>query len=222
MVVLIIAISRKASALKHALHLQTAERVTIRAAGPHDSDMIQCYVRNLVRDSRRNRFLGALNELSAAELHGMTHGNHDSYPALIAETVVAGIRVMIGEARYALVSDGFGCEFALSVAEDWRHKRLGTLLVEIVASQANALGVRYLVGDVLRSNNAMIALARKTGFSVVEPMANPGLVRITKDLSRLYATASRSESPHEWGVFQSASANRIVSTGQSPASIAAS
>jgi hypothetical protein len=51
--------------------------------------------------SRRNRFLGALNELSAAELHGMTHGDQNSYPALIAETVVAGIRVMIGKARYA-------------------------------------------------------------------------------------------------------------------------
>src|SRR5262249_26542663 len=176
--VVLIDISRKAPALKHALHLQTAEHVAIRAAGPHDSDMIQCYVRNLARDSRRNRFLGALNELSAAELHRMTHGDHDNYPALIAGTVVAGIRVMVGEARYALASDGFNCEFALSVAEGWRLKRLGTLLVEIVASQANALGVHYLVGDVLASNDAMIALARKTGFSVVEPMANPGLFRI--------------------------------------------
>lgn len=96
----LIDISRKAPALTHALHVQTAEQVVLRAAGPHNSDMIQCYVRNLGPDARRNRFLGALNEVSAAELHGMTHEDQGSYPALIAETVVAGIRVMIGEARY--------------------------------------------------------------------------------------------------------------------------
>jgi GNAT superfamily N-acetyltransferase len=212
----LIAISRKAPAFTHPLHLQTAEQVAIRAADPHDSDMIQCYVSNLAPDSRRNRFLGALNELSAADLHGMTHGDQDSYPALIAETVVTGIRVMIGEARYALAPDGLSCEFALSVAEDWRHNRLGTLLIEIVASQADALGARYLIGDVLRSNDAMIALARKIGFSLAEPIANPGLVRITKDLFCLDAPGS--ESPHVWCVSQSASANRIVSKGRSPAS----
>ena len=108
-----------------------------------------------------------------------------------------------------LVPDRLSCEFALSVAEGWRHKRLGTLLVEIVAFQANALGVRYLVADVLRSNDAMIALARKIGFSVAESMANPGVVRITKVLSCLAATAPGNESQRVWCVFQSASANRI-------------
>jgi acetyltransferase len=91
-------------------------------------------------------------EVSANELYGMTHTDRCSYPALIAENVVEGACIMIGEARYAVASDGFNCEFAVSVAESWRRKALGTLLVGIVVYRAKALGLRYLVGDVFRSN----------------------------------------------------------------------
>ena len=138
-----------------ALHLPGAEKVTLREALPDDAGVIQNYVRALAPDSRRNRFLGALNELSASDLHAMTHGDHGRYPALIAESVVNGTRTMIGEARYALTPDGRGCEFAISVAERWRCGSLGTHLIAIVGSRAKALGLRYLVGDVFSSNPAM-------------------------------------------------------------------
>jgi RimJ/RimL family protein N-acetyltransferase len=84
--------------------------------------------------------------------------------------------------RLTVAPDGFNCEFAVSVAEGWRRKALGTLLVGIIASRAKALGLRYLVGDVFRSNQAMIALARKSGFAVTEPIGDARLAKITKDL----------------------------------------
>jgi RimJ/RimL family protein N-acetyltransferase len=145
--------------------------------------MIQDYIRRLSPASRRNRFLGSLNEVSANELYRMTHTDRYSYPALIAENVVQGDCTMIGEARYALAPDGFQCEFAVSVDEAWRRKTLATLLVGIVAFRAKALGFPYLVGDVFRSNEAMVALARKTGFAVIGPVADARLVKIKKDLS---------------------------------------
>jgi GNAT superfamily N-acetyltransferase len=126
--------------------------------------MIGTYIRALSFASRRNRFLGSVNEMSANELYRMTHGDDVARPALIVETVVGGARVMIGEARYALMPDGLSCEFALSVAEAWRHKGIGTLLIGIIEDRAKALGARYLVGDVFRSNEAMMALARNAGF----------------------------------------------------------
>ncbi len=78
--------------LVHALHLPIGERVTVRPARPQDSGMIQAYIRSLSPASRRNRFLGALNEVSANELYGMTHTDRCSHPALIAENVVEGAR----------------------------------------------------------------------------------------------------------------------------------
>jgi acetyltransferase len=123
-----------------------------------------------------------VNELPASELNRMTHMHHGSHPALIAETVVEGVRTMIGEARYAGSPDGRTCEFAVSVADAWRRKRLGMLLIGVVECRAKALGLRYLAGDVLRSNLAMTALARKSDFAMTEPIADARLVRITKDL----------------------------------------
>jgi GNAT superfamily N-acetyltransferase len=177
------------------------QRVTVRPARTQDTRLIQAYIRSLSPASRRNRFLGPLNELSAIELHRMTHSDHGSYPALLAEIVVEGVRTMIGEARYAVMPDGFTCEFAVSVAEPWRRRKLGTLLVGIVASRAVALGIRYLVGDVFRSNDAVIALARKTGFAVTESAADARLVKITKNLSLLAATSFRNElASQSWSI----------------------
>jgi GNAT superfamily N-acetyltransferase len=184
---------RDAPDLGQAAHLLCGEKVTVRPACPHDTGMIQSYIRGLSPASRRNRFLGSLNEVSENELYRMTHADRYTHPALIAENIVDGDRIMIGEARYAATPDGFRCEFAVSVDETWRRKTLGTLLVGIVACRARALGLRYLVGDVFRSNEAMIALARKTRFAVTEPVADARLVKITKDLSLLDAAQPGNE-----------------------------
>jgi GNAT superfamily N-acetyltransferase len=171
----------------HAVHMPCGETVTVRQACPRDADRIQAYIRTLSPASRRNRFLGALNEVSTNELYGMTHTDRGSHPVLIAEIIIEGARIMIGEVRYAVASNGVNCEFAISVAEAWRRKTLGTLLVGIIAYRARALGLRYLVGDVFRSNQTMIALARESGFAVTEPIADATLVKITKDLALLDA-----------------------------------
>jgi RimJ/RimL family protein N-acetyltransferase len=201
-----------------ALHLPGAGKVTFREALPHDTGVIQNYVRGLAPDSRRNRFLGALNELSASELHAMTHGDDGRYPALIAERLVNGTRTMIGEARYALTPDGQGCEFAISVAEPWRCRSLGTHMIRILASRAKALGRRYLVGDVFSSNPAMIALARKLGFAVTAPICDARLARITKDLSAHLSCAQIIASPMRMNRSPSPSRPMLCAVTRAPSS----
>ena len=90
-------------------HLLCGEKVTVRPACPQDTDRIQAYIRILSPASRRNRFLGALNEVSANELYIMTRTDRGSHPVLIAETVIEGVCTMIGEVRYAAAPDGFNC-----------------------------------------------------------------------------------------------------------------
>ena len=200
------------------LHLPGAGQVTLREALPNDTGVIQNYVRALAPDSRRNRFLGALNELSASDLHAMTHGDYGRYRALIAESVVNGTRTMIGEARYALTPDGRGCEFAISVAERWRCRSLGTHLIRIVGSRAKALGLRYLVGDVFNSNQAMMVLARKLGFSVTAPIGDARLARITKDLSAHLSCAEIIASPMRMNRSPSPSRPMLCAVTRAPSS----
>ena len=160
--------------------LPDGTRVTVRAACPWDAGRVQDYVRSLLPSSRYDRFLAPLNELSPGEL-ARIGGDGETQATLIAEMKVAGARVVIGEARYA--ADGDACEIALSVAEAWRGRGVGTLLMDFLECRARSLGVGRLVGDVLRSNAAMRTLARKSGFDQAGVPADARLVRIVKDIS---------------------------------------
>lgn len=168
-----------------ALFLPDGAGVQVRPAAPRDESVIQAYIGGLSSKSRFDRFHGALNELPAAELHRMTHQVDARQQTLIAEALSDDDTAarMIGEARYAVMPDGRSCEFAVSVAEAWRRRTLGMQLLRNLAWRAKRFGVRYLVGDVLRTNAAMTALARKTGFRITAPIADDRLLRITKDLS---------------------------------------
>ena len=157
--------------------------VTIRPASPGDGAAIQAYIGGLSPESRRYRFLGALSEVSPSELFRMTHPSDWHDQTLLVEAITGGVPAMIGEVRYAIAPDGSTCEFALSVAENWRRRRLGTRLLEFVACRARTLGAHTLVGEVLRSNAPMTALASKAGFATTAPIADARLIRISRYLS---------------------------------------
>jgi acetyltransferase len=160
--------------------LADGTRVTLRAACPWDAGRVQDYVRSLLPSSRYDRFLAPLNELSPGELARI--GAVDKMQAtLIVEMKIAGARIIIGEARYA--ADGDACEIALSVAEAWRGRGVGTLLMDFLECRARKLGAGMLVGDVLRFNAAMRTLARKSGFDQAGVPADARLVRIVKHIS---------------------------------------
>jgi GNAT superfamily N-acetyltransferase len=157
--------------------------VTLRPVGPPDASVLQAYIRGLSPESRYNRFFGALSELSAVELDRVIHLDQKYELALLAETRVDGAPTVIGEARFALATNRLEGEFALSIADDWHGKGLGTLLVADTDCRARSLGTRYLVGNVLRSNKRMMALARNMGFVLGDVPRDTRLVRIVKDLT---------------------------------------
>jgi acetyltransferase len=127
-----------------ALRLPAGECVTLRPIGPGDAGVLQAYVRGLSPESRYNRFFGALHELPPAELDRVIHLDQKYELALLAETHVDGASIVIGEARYALAPNRLEGEFALSVADDWRGKGLGTLFMADIERRARSQGARYL------------------------------------------------------------------------------
>ena len=166
-----------------ALLLAAGECMTFRPITPDDAAVLQAYVRGLSPESRYNRFFGALQELPPAELEHVTHLDRKYDLALLAETNVGGGSIVIGEARHAFAPDRHECEFALSVADGWRRRGIGTLLVADMERRATSLGARRIAADALHSNKPMKALARKTGFCLANVPSDARLIRIVKDLT---------------------------------------
>jgi len=169
----------------HTLRLPGGEQVTVGLARPDDAEMLQTYVRALSAIARYNRFFGPLRELLPAELARVTQTNGPSRGTLIAE-IGDPNPVIIAELRYAALSDAT-CEFAISVAEDWRGRGLGKLLIGDLQCRVRVLGIESLVGEVLRSNETMLAFARKAGFEIAAQSGDPRAVRIVKNVSALHA-----------------------------------
>jgi GNAT superfamily N-acetyltransferase len=163
--------------------LPGGERVMVRMIRPQDAAGLQTYLRGLSAEARRNRFLGALNELAPAQLERLSHMDRLGESALLGFADTGGESRIVAEAILVIAPDSQRGEIALSVADAWRGKGLGTLLLRNLECRARMISARYLFGDVLRTNSAMKNLARKAGFAIRSPFTDARLVEIVKELS---------------------------------------
>jgi GNAT superfamily N-acetyltransferase len=185
------------------LRSRSGSPVTVRFAEPRDAEELQNYFRSLSTRSRYNRFLGARSELSRIELDHFVHvGEADSF-SVIATMMIDGFETIVGEARYAFATGSF--EFGLSIDDRWQGHGIGSALLKNLECRAAAFGAERLFGDTLRSNDVMIALARKSGFAFTHNPDDWKLVRFEKHIdvepkdipcaSWKLAAASRQASP---------------------------
>jgi GNAT superfamily N-acetyltransferase len=162
------------------LHARSGEAVTVRFVEPRDAEELQNYYRALSASSRYNRFLGAMNELPTTVLDYFTHvGRGDAFTA-IATVQIDGFETIVGEVRYAFHADSASIEFGLSVDDRWQGHGIGAALMKNLECRAASLRATSLFGDTLRSNDAMIALARKSAFVFVNHPDDWKLVRFEK------------------------------------------
>jgi GNAT superfamily N-acetyltransferase len=162
------------------LRLRSGKSLTVRFVEPHDGQALQHYFRSLTVRSRYNRFLGGMSELPQSELDHFTHAGESDRFSLIALMTIDGRESIVGEARYGLENDNF--EFGLSVDDRWQGHGIGSVLLNNLECRAAALGAKRLFGDTLRSNAAMTALARKSGYGFAPSPGDWKLVRFEKHI----------------------------------------
>ena len=156
--------------------------LTVRFMEPRDAQELQSYYRALSSRSRYNRFLGAMSELPQSVLDHFVHiGEQDEFTVL-ATMPVDGFDPIVGEARYALHHDTDAVEFGLSIDDRWQGRGIGAALLRNLECRAAALGAERIFGDTLRSNEAMIRLARKSGFTLTRHPDDWRLVRFEKQI----------------------------------------
>ncbi len=164
-------------------HLPGGDAVMVRPIRPDDARRLHGHFRGLSAHSRRNRFLGGVNELAAREIERLAGMDGPGELMLLALADGGGDAGMIAEAIHVIAPGSARCEFALSVTDAWQRRGLGTLLMRLIECRARLLGARHLFGDVLDTNTAMKCLARKSGFALRRPVTDARLIEIVKDLT---------------------------------------
>jgi len=165
------------------LRSRQGEKITVRFVEPRDGEELQTYYRSLSARSRYNRFLGAMSELPQLVLDHFTHVGLDEGFTVIATMQVDGFETIVGEARYAFHADDSSLEFGLSIEDRWQGHGIGSALMKNLECRAAALGATRLFGDTLRSNQSMMALARKSGHAFVQHPDDWKLVRFQKAIN---------------------------------------
>ena len=102
--------------------------------------------------------------------------------SVVATMMVDGFETIVGEARYAFHAETASIEFGLSIDDRWQGHGIGKALLKNLECRAASFGAERLFGDTLRSNEAMIALARKSGYAFTPSPGDWKLVRFEKHI----------------------------------------
>ena len=144
--------------------LTDGSEVTIRALRREDAELERKFIRNLSPESRWMRFLGQLNEPSDSLIRKLTELDYRHDMAFIALSQEGGIEHEVGVSRYSLSPDGESCECAVTVADAWQGKGLGTILMRDLIDIARKRGIRSMFSIDANENERMRELARDLGF----------------------------------------------------------
>jgi RimJ/RimL family protein N-acetyltransferase len=165
------------------LRLRSGRSLKVRLVEPDDADALQAYFRGLTIRSRYNRFFGAMSELPRDLLAHFVHAGEDDRFSVIAAITIDGRETIVGEARYAFDAGTDSFEFGLSVDDRWQGEGIGSALLGNLQCRAAAFGAKRGFGDTLRSNEAMIGLARKSGFAFTHSPNDWKLLRFEKQVA---------------------------------------
>ena len=162
------------------LRLRDGRTLTVRFVGADEGEALQHYFRQLSTRSRHSRFLGAMSELSGSELGHFIHIGEDDRFSVVAVMMIEGRETIVGEARYGFDPANASFEFGISIDDRWQGQGIGAALIGNLECRAAALGATKIFGDTLRSNEAMISSARKSGFAFLRHPDDWKLVRFEK------------------------------------------
>ncbi|HYS68033.1 MAG TPA: GNAT family N-acetyltransferase [Paraburkholderia sp.] len=151
-------------------------RMTVRPIRPEDEAAHHDFVEAMTPEDLRLRFFGAVGSFDHSQLARMTQIDYDREMALIATVQnEEGFTRTLGVVRAVADPDNETAEFAVAVRSDQKGRRLGQLLMDRIIKYARARGTHWLVGEALRENTPMIALAKACGFTVTST-EDPGVV----------------------------------------------
>ena len=151
---------------------------SLRPVRPGDEAAERRFFARLSPRTRELRFQHWGDAPDGALAHFYTHVDHRRHEAFVCEH--AG--EIVGEARYVAHRDGAGAEFAIVVADEWRHTGVAQRLMRALIDAARAQGFRTLEGLVRADNSAMLGFVQSHGFAIEPVPEDAATLRVVKRL----------------------------------------
>jgi RimJ/RimL family protein N-acetyltransferase len=152
-----------ARAVHHRVRLRCGTPVVVRSLRPDDEAGLGRMFDELSNSSRYQRFLSGKPEVSRRALRRLTDVDHHDHEALVAVPADDDGRV-IGEARWVRDEEDTAlAELAITVADDWQQRGLGTALAHDLARRAAEEGVDRFAAEVLTDNQGIRRLVERVG-----------------------------------------------------------
>ncbi len=147
------------------------------------SEIVQAFAR-LSAQSRYYRFMRHKKHLDEGALQRGVHPRPGCDFVFVA-TIPAGDGIdIVGAAQYVQAGEPNDrtCEFAITVAEDWRGSGLATELLASLLPRARSDGYETMEGFVIAENTPMLALARALGFTTEPVPGDATVLRVQRAL----------------------------------------
>lgn len=181
--------------------LRDGSEVVVRPIEPEDREQLAAEFLRLSPESRYRRFLAPMSRLNEEMLDYLTRVDHHDHEALVALDSATGEGA--GVARFVRLEDRPDvAEAAVTVADAWQGRGLGTLLLELIAARARQEGIRSFTALMLAENTEMMELLERLGpvrvvdrelgtVEVESPLPSEGLSPELRSLLRLLAAGPR-------------------------------
>lgn len=160
------------------VRIRDGTELGVRPISPDDADALREGFEQLSLESRYARFLSPMDHMSNAMVRYFTDVDHHDHEALVAFDPES--ERLVAVARYVR-EDTDVAEAAVTVADDWHGRGLGTAMLHELAQRAREEGVKRFTAYVLARNDDMIDLLFRMGPAKVVDRAN-GAVQIEAEL----------------------------------------
>ncbi len=134
------------------------EDIKLRYLGPGDAEAFRTHIHELHFEDFRDRFNGLVSDTWLDKYIARSLDEAIVIGAFADDHLVAVAELHTG----GRIAAGQG-ESAFSVASDWRHKGLGTILLKVLLRAASENDIATIIVETGAQNHAMKALARRFG-----------------------------------------------------------
>lgn len=144
--------------------LRDGSRVDIRPITKEDAALEREFIEALSPHAKRCRFLGQVRTPSEGLLRQLTDIDYLHEAAFAAVVPADGRERIVGVSRYSADKDRQNCECAVTVADEWQHRGLGSALMRHLVDVAKNQGIKKMMSIDSADNVQMRELAAYLGF----------------------------------------------------------